>query len=264
MSLGIAIKGPEGLVLAAESRITLSAKNPQGADILVNFDNATKLFSFSEPNVFFGAVTYGVAAIGFRTAHSFIPEFEASLPKERMTIQDFSTKLSAFFLNQWQSGMPVNYQGPNMTFVVAGFNEAEPYGRIFVIDIPRKPTPIEQSPNPGEFGISWGGQREFVDRLIQGFDSRLPDKVAESLKLSSSQVQALKQALGGFQMQIPLNAMPLQDCVDLAMFFVKTTIIAQRLTVGIRGCGGSIDVAIITRRGGLQFIRQKQIKGEAD
>jgi hypothetical protein len=63
-------------------------------------------------------------------------------------------------------------------------------------------------------------------------------------------------------MNIPLEAMPLQDCVDLAIFFIRTTIDAQKLTVGIRGCGGPIDVATITRREGLKFIPQKKVYGE--
>jgi hypothetical protein len=63
-------------------------------------------------------------------------------------------------------------------------------------------------------------------------------------------------------MTIPLAVLPLQDCVDLALFFIRTTIVAQQLTVGIRGCGGSIDVATITRREGLRFVQRKRIVGE--
>lgn len=81
MSLGIVINAPEGIVLAAESRVTLTAKPPGGSNpIHVNFDNATKLLSFAEPNDVIGAVTFGAGAIGLRTAQSFVPEFEASLP----------------------------------------------------------------------------------------------------------------------------------------------------------------------------------------
>ena len=78
MSLGIVIKGPEGLVLAAESRITLGAQTvtPRGLQqIPVYFDNATKLLSFSKPNTTVGVVTYGQAVIGQqtpRTAASFL------------------------------------------------------------------------------------------------------------------------------------------------------------------------------------------------
>jgi hypothetical protein len=165
-------------------------------------------------------------------------------------------------MQQWQAVMPTDYEGPNMTFVVGGFNEDEPYGRVFMVEIPGNPTPVEQQPNPGDFGITWGGQREFVDRLIQGFDYRLPEIVSNTLSLQPQQVQSLMQSLNVLQMPLPLAAMPLQDCVDLAIFFVRTTITAQRLTVGIRGCGGPIDVATITRREGLRFIQRKEIVGE--
>jgi len=64
-------------------------------------------------------------------------------------------------------------------------------------------------------------------------------------------------------MSIPLQAMGLQDCVDLAGLFVRTTIEAQRLAVGIRGCGGPIDIATITRSEGFRFVQRKQVHGEA-
>src|SRR5207249_1518933 len=100
-------KAPEGLVLAAESRVTLTATPPAGGNTLyVSFDNATKLLSFSEPNTAVGAVTYGQAAIGLRTAQSFIPEFEAALPDDRLATADFARILSDFFVAQWKANVP--------------------------------------------------------------------------------------------------------------------------------------------------------------
>ena len=88
MSLGIAFKGPEGIVLAADSRVTINAKrplSPQQTLILPStFDNATKLLRV-EGQKHVGAVTYGAGTIGLaepRAAHSFLPEFELELFKE--------------------------------------------------------------------------------------------------------------------------------------------------------------------------------------
>ncbi len=262
MSLGIVIKAPEGIVLAAESRVILAAKRPDEQEILVNFDNATKLLSFSKPYTSIGVVTYGQAAIGLRTAHSFITEFEGSLKGEQLSVSDFSRRLSEFFLSQWKTTMKPDFKGPNMVFVTAGFNKDEPYGRVYISEIPRNPSPIEQNPNPGEFGITWGGQGEFLKRLILGFDERLPGILTQSLNLNQKQIQAMNNGLKSLQMQIPLPAMPLQDCVDLAIFFMRTTIDGQRLSVGVRGCGGPIDIAVITRGKKLHFIQRKQIIGE--
>lgn len=258
MSLGIVVRGPEGLVLAAESRITLTAQAPGKPPIHVNYDNAKKLLSFNTPHNYIGIVTYGLGAIGLRSAASYIPEFEANLPDDRITIKEFAEKLSEFFISQWENEMPNNYKGPPMVFVVAGFNEKEPYGRVYSIDIPSKPEPFERE----GFGMSWGGQRDIVDRLINGYDVKLPDILKQTLGLNQEEINNVKNSLVPLHMQIPYNALPLQDCVDLAIFFIRTTISAQKLTIGIRGCGGPIDVAIITRREGFKFIQKKDITGE--
>ncbi|MBI2843324.1 MAG: hypothetical protein HYX78_07985 [Armatimonadetes bacterium] len=263
MSLGVVIKGTEGLVLAAESRVTLTvtAQNPGPPPLHVNFDNATKLLSFSPPHHHVGVVTYGTASIGLRTAQSFIPEFESSLPTDRIPVPDFAKLLGEFFMEQWKQAMSGKYNGSPMTLVAGGFDEGDPYGRVFIMDIPYRPQPTERNPHP-DFGITWGGQREFVDRILQGFDSRLQPLTEQVLGKDDPKLKELITRLQELQMQIPLQAMALQDCVDLAIFMIRTTINAQSLTVGIRGVGGAIDVATVTRNDGLRFVQRKSIRGE--
>jgi hypothetical protein len=264
MSLGIVIKGPEGIVLAAESRVTLTAPTPTGP-LHVNFDNATKVLAFHRPNTSVGAVTYGAASIGIRTPHGFIPEFEAGLsPDVRLPVDEFAQRLSDFFLGQWNAVMPTPYTGPDICFVVGGFDAGQPYGRVFDFYIPNRPLIVEQ--NSTGSGLVWGGQREMVDRLIQGFDSSLLGLLQSTLSLDATQMATVTQALRQLNMPLPIDAMALQDYIDLATFFIRTTIAGQKLTVGIRGCGGPIDVAIITRNAGFQFIHKKgpKLKSETD
>jgi hypothetical protein len=185
-----------------------------------------------------------------------------SIMLERVRVADLASRLSRFFLTRWEATMPKEFTGPGVTFVVAGFDEREAYGRVFLIEIPHAPGPVERNADPGQFGITWGGQREIVDRLLRGYDGRALEIARQTLELSDNQLALLTAALEKLAMQVPLAAMPLQDCVDLAVFFVRTTIQAQRLTVGLRGCGGPIDVATITRDGGLQWIQRKSIRGE--
>jgi hypothetical protein len=53
LSPGLAIKAPEGIVLAAESRLTLVAENAATGDKLqVSFDNATMLLASQEGDRF--------------------------------------------------------------------------------------------------------------------------------------------------------------------------------------------------------------------
>lgn len=272
MSLGIAFKGAEGIVLAADSRVTLTAMMPGPSPTIIpaTFDNATKLLRVAGQG-FVGAVTYGVGALGQkqpRTAHSFIPEFEAELAKKyangtRLPVQSFAQELSDFFLRQWQSqGMSMQPPpGNDMVFLVGGYNEDEPYGHVFEIFIPSRPQPLER--HEGEFGIVWGGQREYTDRLITGFDPNLPAAAQSFLKLTDAQREALHTHLKAqLQAPIPFQFLPLQDCVNLSILMIRTTITIQTFLVGIRGVGGAIDIATITRPEGLKAIQLKRVSGE--
>ena len=276
MSLGVCINSPEGFVLAAESRVTLQSQTVPGQPpVYVTYDNATKLLSFNKPYDGIGVVTWGAATIGLRTAQSFVPELEAALPmevddegnlKKGLSVADFAKRLSAFYkdrFDEWQAAQPATFGVPPMVFIVGGYDNGEPYGHLFECSIPQ--TPGIEEKNPGiEFGITWGGQREMTDRLLQGFDGRLLPILGQKFGLDPAQQSQLAAELQSqLQLATPLQAMPLQDCVDLALLFLWTTIEAQRLTVGIRGCGGPVDLAVITRSG-LEFVQRKKIHGESD
>ena len=272
MSLGIAIKGPEGIVLAADSRVTLHAQHRgSGALVPAYFDNATKLLSVradSAGQTHVGAVTYGLGAIGSqapRTAHSYMPEFEAALSKSgthRRSVEQFANELSKFFMDRWNDAMPKAYEGPDMVFLVGGFDEDAPYGKTFEISIPRKARPEERNLGT-DFGITWGGQREFADRLLVGFDENLPRLIKETGLLFEDKANELIGGLRGrCQAPIPIQFLPLQDCVDLAIFLIRSTIAMQKWIVGVRGVGGDIDVATITREAGFVPVQMKSIRGE--
>ncbi len=282
MSLGIAFKGPEGIVLAADSRVTLMATGQRAqpgqaaqpsqqplvqVQIPVTYDNATKLLRV-EVQKHVGAVTYGVGAIGAtspRTAHSYMPEFEAKLARDGVedgiSVSDFAGRLSEFFMERWQeAGMPTT-PNQDMIFLVGGYDVDAAYGRVYEVKIPSRPDPSEQQED--SFGIVWGGQREYIDRLIQGFDQAVPHLIQQHLNLTDPQRDDLRQHLRqNLQAPIPFQFLSLQDCVDVAIFLVRATISLQSWLVGVRGVGGAIDVATITRTEGFRSVQKKEIQGE--
>lgn len=265
MSLGVAILGPEGVVLAADSRLTLTARRPGAkSHHVVNFDTATKLLSFSSPHNHIGVVTYGAAVIGLRSAHSFVPELEVRLESEkRLSVEEYAKRLGAFFLAQWRKAMPEDHEGPSIVFIVGGFDPRAAYGRIFVVDIPNNPEPVEQNAGETEFGMTWGGQLQIASRLIHGHDPRLLSIVQEELELGEEEVQQLRSAFNRkLEFRIPYAVMPLQDCVNLATFMISSTIGAQNLSIGVRGVGGPIDVAVITRMEGLRYVQRKLLHAQ--
>lgn len=269
MSLGIAFKGTEGIVLAADSRITLTATlnpNDQVKVLLpAYYDNATKLLRV-EGQQFVGAITFGAGTIGQskpRTASSFMPEFEATLNGEsRLGVEDFATCLSDFFLAQWNdAGMPMEGVDP-MTFFVGGYDEGQPYGRIFEFIIPNKPKPSEWQAGDDQFGSVWGGQTEVVNRLMNGFDPEIISIIENEPILSKEQRVVLTGRLQSkLPIRIPFQFLPLQDCVDLSIFLIRATLTLQTWQIDVRGVGGEIDVATITRTKGFEYIQNKKIKG---
>ena len=270
MSLGIAFKGPEGIVLAADSRVTLTnqLQVPNQPALLLSstYDNATKLLRVKGQE-YIGAVTYGIGAIGEtepRTAHSYIPEIEQELKNAgRLSVQEFAEKLSKFFLDKWDSQKMPHVKGQDMVFLVGGYDEGATYGKVFDIFIPSRPAPFEWHCDPGQFGLVWGGQREYADRLIHGFDGRLPELTKNFLNLDDKKRDELFLHLRSqLQAPVPFAFLPLQDSVDLAIFLIRTTIIVQHWIIGIRGVGGAIDVAVITQAKGFEEVQRKQIRGE--
>ncbi|MDK1082234.1 MAG: hypothetical protein QGD88_12260, partial [Anaerolineae bacterium] len=62
------------------------------------------------------------------------------------------------------------------------------------------------------------------------------------------------------QLSIPYQVLPLQDSVDLAKLMIQTTLSGQNLSVGRRGVGGPIDIAVVTKVEGLKYIQKKELK----
>jgi hypothetical protein len=264
MSLGVVIKGAEGIVLAADSRVTVTAKMAGGQSLMVNFDNASKLLTFSEPHAYVAAVTFGAAVIGQRTAHSYIPEIEVGLGKERKTVREYAEHLSEFFGARWAENYAPGGAVPpdgGIQFIVGGFDNPETaYGSVFVFGVPLAPDPIQR--NAADFGMTWGGQLNIAARLVFGYDPIIMGVIAERFDITD---QAELEQLGndfkrrvGFQ--IPFQVLPLQDCVDLATFLLGATVTTQNLGIGVRGVGGTIEVAYVTRNTPVRWLRRKRLK----
>jgi hypothetical protein len=275
MSLGIVFKGPEGLVLAADSRVTLTfqpalpASSPgTGAQPIIVvpafFDNATKLLRCAGQN-YAAAVTYGLGALGTtepRTAHSFLPELEAELAGQaRLPVAEFAKRLGQFFLGRFKASGTVAVPGNDMCFLVGGYNEDEPYGKIYEVTVPTKPDPVEL--NAGIFGVAWGGQTSIVHRLVNSFDLQAAEHLRQKLTIDQQKwAPALQEAAAMFSLKIPYQFLPLQDCVDLSILLVKTTSQLMQYTTDVRGVGGAVDVATITRTEGYNNVQAKQIRGD--
>ncbi len=260
MSLGIVISCPEGVVLAADTRLTLTRNK-----ISVYFDNSSKLLHIG-PKV--AAVMYGTAMIGARPMHTLVPEFKREVrrlandngailrPDEdpSLSVEEYAERLASFLRRKWDQtypGVP-----PSTSLLVGGISPQQQYGEVYNIENLADPTKSLGL----SFGMTWGGQLAAVTRLAFGVDStflahlklQLPGEIIDQQYQEWQNKRALR---------LPYGSMPLQDCVNLAILMVDTTIKLQALSEPDRGVGGSIEVVAITPEGGTQWLRRRKLSG---
>lgn len=221
-----------------------------GNDV-VSFDNATTLLTFSPPYTSMAAVFVGSLKGPSSSYASFIPAFEAELPRRKLTVVEFAKRLGDFFstrTNEEPKG------GPTVRGFVCGFDDGDLFGRAYFVQLPliAECPPLEMYAGE-EFGLAWDGQRDVLSRLILGYSASLPTVLADGLKVepSAGASERIEAALQPLRARIPVELMALQDCVELAQFLIRTTMDMQRFTVGRRGVGGAINVATSRPRGWL-------------
>jgi len=264
MTLVLVLKVPEGLVLAAESRVTVKADDKFGKKYIGNYDTATKLLSFKTQK-YIGALVYGdEPIIGKKAVSQYIPEFESKpeLQLKRLSVEDFAKKLQDFFAEKREKKAHAQQKEKgDINFLVAGFNEGEEYGRVYWVGIPSKPNVEPMSLMTNVCTYFPAGQLEIVQRLLKGYDPKLLDILASKFNFNEQVINVLQAELGKLEQQlmIPFGLLSLQDSVKLAEFLIKTTINVQRFAVSTRGCGGAIDICTITVWEGLRHIQRKDI-----
>ncbi len=220
MSIITTIYVPEGIAMAADSRLTRTKDLGNGTiEIYSLSDNNQKIFLISKANV--GISTCGNAFIGGKTIADFIRIFEI----EKVTIDDNVTQVASNLHKYLQDFADSN----GLHFHVAGYLDDEPY--LYTIDLYNiKRMNISES-STVQYGACWSGAQEAINKL-----------------LNSEPIMATN-----------FDLMPLKDAADYAEFLVSTTINYQRYIDRPAVCGGPIDVLVITKDA-ASFIKHKLFK----
>ena len=247
MSTIIAVKGPEGIVLASESRRVLCVSDPRelgasGAREYMTWDGDMKLLAFEgESHRWVGIALYGVLSNSVESLPLIASEIEGSLPSHRLPVSEYANLLSDLLVQRAKRPAPIPF---TMSAIVAGYDDGVPEGRVFVVEVPASPEPVEH--HAGTVGLTYGGQRDIIDRILQGYDSLLSVEDADTRT--------------AVQTPLPLATMSLPKCLFLATLLLNTTIAVQGLVDGLtlQGSAGPLDVAVITAADGLRFVQRKK------
>jgi len=255
--LAITVICPEGIVQAADSRVTLI--HPVSETLITNntFDNAKKLLVFKEPHTHVSVTTYGSGTINGRTIHGYNTEFASTLPDKRIPVKEFAERFQKFFKQRWDKAE--HDDTDNISFQVAGIDEDKNYGELYSITLPTNKPPV-LTLKEGDFNFMWGGDIFIVSRIVSGVDPTLPALI-ENENFPVDVKEKIDSIIENVSpSNFPIHSYALQDAVTLARFLIATSINAQELSIGLRTIGGNIDICTITQENGCGYISNKEVK----
>lgn len=234
MSLVVALKVREGIVMATDSRLTLNSTTNQSNLQVINTsvaqtDTTRKLF-LTPGNV--GIGTYGQADIGGVPLAGFIDSFVATL-SGNLTPAQVANAILSYFRNMQTP--------PNAFFQVTGYDHTKNpiVSEVWTVDIANN-SAIQVIPN--QQGMSWGGETEIASRLI--LNVAIPGTNNTWIPLGVPNVL--------------YDFFTLQDAIDFVVYVIRTTIDTMRFQARPKTVGGPIDVLVI-QPSGSQWISKKQL-----
>jgi len=247
MPVGLVVKVPDGLVLAADSRTVVVPVNEQGvAQTQGNYDNVTtNIFSFKSPHNFVGVLACSVSVLGRQTISACITEFKESLKKtqpERISIVDFAAELSDFLISKWDT-LQTPPLGIQLPFLVAGYDAEQASGRIYAFSIPENPEPAKVAEY--EFGIFPQGESRVIARILLGYDHSLEETINQNLN---------DEERRGLRFPLFYDLLSLRAAVKLANVLIRTTIDLQSLAIMPHTTGDPIDICTITSADRLTYV----------
>lgn len=252
MTILVGAASPDGIVLGADSRMTLS----DGQRHRIASDSTDKLFELDGR---FGVATYGIAFVGQRTINGLMDEFIAGVNEgDCPDVETFANALGSFFHGRFEAQFgESDEQGWHLGFVVAGYDESG-IGHVWEVGVPG-PAVLSTSINSADLGVLWRGQTDSIARLIKGVD-------LTSLQQATEVDDELSDALARLE-YILLHPSTLQDAADMVSFLVRTTIDMQRFSDGtgqfpglVPGCGGQTQLLAVTRSG-VEWISKRPLVG---
>lgn len=244
MSLVIAVYVPEGIIMASDSResITIEGKTPEGKDFkveTVNSDAVIKTFFLEVQRV--GISCFGQNVLGGKTIASHIKSFIETELATGDDVESIPGKLVAYIRK--------SFSDADTGFNIAG------YKREGKISIPHvyychiaKNEVIRRNVKPDGsifYGAAWSGQIDIVASILNPViikDEAGKEKIIRSIA------------------PIAWEVMPLQDAIDFSIYAIQTTIDTMRFQARPKSVGGAIDVLVLTPEEG-KWIQKKELRG---
>lgn len=250
MSLVITTYVPEGIVLASDSRqsITIEGKTPDGKSVLkvdtINSDNVYKTYLLTRLDdgnkiiYEIGVQSFGQDLLGGISTASYIKQFSEEALNDQDNVTTIPKKLIDYFRKIYPSA--------DTGFHIAGYYKENKISVPYIYNCHVAKNIIERrnvKPDGNiTFGATWSGQIDVLTGILQ--PSLLPGPDNRPVPVHKPPVI--------------WDAMALQDAVDFSIYAIRTTIDTIRFQARPKNVGGPIDVLVITPDG-AKWIQRKEL-----
>lgn len=250
------------------------------------FGGAQKMFLlFEDEDTSVAAVTAGMATLNGVTIAGIAQRFRRACTNERrcyQTVQDVADAFLAHVRQEWER--QVDFENcpeeqkpyiPDVQFILGGYGLKDATSKVFKLFV-KTQTVEEQFTWETRSGTCFGGQSDFVERLLVGVDGRIIDNIGREVAIQVEQrnrrlvesVTEQLQAAGvtvpeGFSFDAPEEALnlpwfdcvanidfanlPTQYAVDLVELLVNLQSGMQRFANGVATVGGRTHVGVLKR-----------------
>lgn len=272
MSIILSVAVPEGIVIAGDSRQTYTNEKK---NTRIGSDFGSKVFQLTDR---IAVATFGWAFLKPQSANTLssmgalIEDLRAKLDTE-VNVIDAGNQLSGYLQGIYDYDVaslkwtPAPQGKLAVGLHVVGYNKDSTIGEAYLVQIP--PGSSQLLRNTNNAGCNWDGQTDVITRLVRGLDPRIEllPFVRHAIDNPLPNQPTVAEQIVNLQYVINWATMTLQDAIDFALFMVNSTIKMQRFSDGITmdqgdipGCGGEVDVAVITHRDGFRWIQKKELR----
>jgi hypothetical protein len=263
MTVIISVKINDGIVMASDSASTFgNGQTYLHADKIVNLIKGKPI----------GVMVTGAGSVGSESVSTLFKDLRARLDGstghewtlgEDYTIEQVAERVRSFL---FEEKAQQEEDKPYMLLKVCGYSAGRRVPEVWQVSIRGdecdQPTQV-QGEDRG--GIRWDGEYEPLNRLLLGIPNGLSAAlVATGIPEAEAEAAAVAVPIHNVGLYC-LDAMPIQDAIDLARWLVQVTMGYQRFNVlqQPKTVGGSIELAAITKHEGFRWVERRHFYSAA-
>lgn len=255
MTIAVAIRTGSAVVFAADSKLTTSGLAGFEQDgtprwVKQTYDGATKVVHDRDCNIM--VMVAGHANVGDVGATDFVstlnfPYYGGSASTDQddglqaLLIDPMVSRKRA----RWEATQipPDQWPGPTMLLAASSSDGLTP--RVWLAELSGEGFQLSE-PFTGP-GIRLEGSFLDAFTLLYGYSPSVLEEVATLLDVEPARVGCALRSLRVLQpiTKLNLDAMPVQDAIDLAVFLANVQVEMDRFLPGTPACGGPIDVMVL-------------------